>query len=106
MQVNQSNTFFREDTLLGVCEALGQDFGFNAQYLRIALAVALFWHPVGVVGAYFGAGVLVLLSRIAVPNKPYTWFRRKAGAPAAVATADAPELADAEREEERVAIAA
>ena len=103
MQVNQSNTLFREDTLLGVCEALGQDFGFNAQYLRIALAVALFWHPVGVVAAYAGAAVLVLFSRIAVPNKPYTRFRRKPAAQVALADAKLPEDGP---EEERVAIAA
>ena len=35
---------FRSDTILGVCEALGQDFGFNPTYLRIALASLVLWN--------------------------------------------------------------
>ena len=60
----------RNDTLLGVCEAIGQDFGFNANLLRIALAIGLFWSPVAMVALYLGLGVAVAVSR---------WFYPVAG---------------------------
>lgn len=60
----------RNDTLLGVCEAIGQDFGFNANLLRIALAIGLFWSPVAMVVLYLGLGVAVAVSR---------WFYPVAG---------------------------
>lgn len=60
----------RNDTLLGVCEAIGQDFGFNANLLRIALAIGLFWSPVAMIAIYLGLGVAVAVSR---------WFYPVAG---------------------------
>ena len=69
MQNAPTNLFLRNDTLLGVCEAIGQDFGFNPNYLRVALCVGLFFSPYVVVGSYFGAGVLVLASRLIFPTK-------------------------------------
>ena len=72
-----NNTLFREDTMFGVCEALGQDFGFNAQYLRIALALLLLWQPVAVFAGYGAAALIVLLSRLVFPNRPHRWLRRK-----------------------------
>ncbi|TPG21171.1 PspC domain-containing protein [Sphingomonas koreensis] len=68
--VQQSSSLFnRPDTLFGVCEGVGQAFGFNANYLRIALAVALLWNPVAVIAAYGALGVAVALSRLLVPVK-------------------------------------
>ena len=58
----------RDDTLLGVCHAIGEDFGFNPTYLRVVLAVLLLWNPVVVLGFYVAAGVLVLISRWLSPN--------------------------------------
>ena len=81
------SVFARDDTMFGVCEALGEDFGFNPLFLRIPLAVLLLWNPTVIVGAYLGAGVLVLASRLAIPNK-----RRAAAVPASS------EPAEAERE--------
>ena len=89
MQATQSNTLFREDTMLGVCEAIGQDFGFNPIYLRIVLGVSLLWQPIAVIALYFGLGVVVAVSRLAVPNTPHRWFRRKQ--PAAPVQTTAPE---------------
>lgn len=60
--------FNREDTLLGVCEGIGEDFGFNAQYLRVALAALIFWNPLAALGAYATLGVAVLLSRKLFPT--------------------------------------
>jgi phage shock protein C len=68
MQSAQPSLFLRDDTFLGVCEALGEDFGFNPLLLRIAFAVALIWNPVAVVAAYLGAGVVVAISRRLAPN--------------------------------------
>ena len=36
MQALPRNPFTREDTLFGVCEALGEDFRFNPLLLRVA----------------------------------------------------------------------
>ena len=69
MNTAAAPVFDRNDTLLGVCEALGQDFGFNPLWLRIAFAVPLIWNPVAVFGAYLALGVVVLLSRLIVPNR-------------------------------------
>jgi len=58
----------RNDTLLGVCEAIGQDFGFNANILRVALAIGLFWSPVAMIALYLGLGAAVAVSRWFFPG--------------------------------------
>ena len=58
----------RDDTLLGVCQALGEDFGFNPFYLRAALGVLLIVQPVAVIVGYLGAAVAIALLRLIVPN--------------------------------------
>jgi len=68
MQDSQPNLFARDDTMFGVCEALGEDFGFNPLYLRVTLAVLLFWNPIAVFGAYAAAGAVVALTRWLIPN--------------------------------------
>ena len=40
-----TNLILRNDTILGVCEAIGQDFGFNPTWLRIAFCLPVFWNP-------------------------------------------------------------
>lgn len=69
MQTARPSLLTRDDTMLGICEALGEDFGFNANYLRIALASLLLWNPVAVIGGYLGLGVIVAVSRLLVPNR-------------------------------------
>lgn len=69
MERVQSKVFDRGDTLLGVCEALGQDFGFNPLWLRIAFAAPLIWNPVAVFGVYLALGAVVLVSRLLFPSK-------------------------------------
>lgn len=63
-----TNLFTRPDTFFGVCEAIGQDLGFNPIILRVALAVALLWHPVWVIEGYFAAGAIILALRLLMPN--------------------------------------
>ena len=59
----------RNDTLLGVCEAIGQDFGINAVWLRLAFIAPLFFAPVLTISAYLGLGVVVAASRYFFPRK-------------------------------------
>jgi phage shock protein PspC (stress-responsive transcriptional regulator) len=58
----------RAHTILGVCEALGEDFGFNPAFLRIPLATCVIWSPMIAFGTYFGLGAVVLLSRLLFPR--------------------------------------
>jgi phage shock protein PspC (stress-responsive transcriptional regulator) len=68
MQSSQPSVFARDHTLLGVCEALGEDLGFNPVFLRIAFAVGLFLNPVTVIAVYAGLGLLVAFTRFVAPN--------------------------------------
>ena len=69
MQTYQPNIFVdRDDTFFGVCEAIGEDFRFNANLLRLALALALFFNPLAALAAYAALGLLVAVSRWFAPN--------------------------------------
>lgn len=68
MTVSSTNIFRRNDTFFGVCEAIGEDFGFNPNWLRVALAVSLLLSPVVVLSIYAAAAVVVLFSRLVAPN--------------------------------------
>ena len=87
----QGNIFMRDDTFFGICEALGEDFGFNANWLRLAFGVSLLWNPAAVVGAYVALGLIVLVSRLIVRNPRRTVTAAQPPEPAAVAEAQ-PEL--------------
>lgn len=65
----QPNMMMRNDTILGVCQSLGEDFGFNPNFLRVALILPLFWFPVEMIALYFGLGLVVLASRVIFPVK-------------------------------------
>ena len=58
----------RDDTFLGVCQALGEDFGFNPVFLRIAFALPVIYAPLATIAVYLGLGVIVLLSRLLAPR--------------------------------------
>jgi phage shock protein C len=75
-----SNVFLRDDTFFGVCQALGDDFGFNPLWLRLAFGVGLLWSPIAVLGAYAALGLVVLVSRLVI---------REPRAAVATASADA-----------------
>ena len=63
----------RSHTILGVCEGIGEDFGFNPVFLRIPLAASVIWNPAVAVGTYLTLGLLVLASRLLFPvKKPET----------------------------------
>jgi phage shock protein PspC (stress-responsive transcriptional regulator) len=65
---SEGSIIARDDTLLGVCFAIGQDFGFNPLYLRILFAVVLFWSPAAAFGGYAVLGAIVALSRRIAPD--------------------------------------
>jgi phage shock protein PspC (stress-responsive transcriptional regulator) len=83
MQTAQPSLIARDHTILGVCEGLGEDFGFNPTWLRVPLAVLLLVNPTAVVVTYLAAGLLVFLTRWISPNP------RNAAAPAEQAPATA-----------------
>jgi phage shock protein PspC (stress-responsive transcriptional regulator) len=69
MSTGNTNLLFRNDTVLGVCEAIGQDFGFHPNWLRLALASLFYFFPVGVIGTYLGLGVVVAFTRWVAPDR-------------------------------------
>ena len=58
----------RQHTIFGVCEGIGEDFGFNPIYLRVPLAAMVLWSPTIAIGTYFLLGALVLVSRVVFPR--------------------------------------
>ena len=97
MQTLPGNLFTRPDTLFGVCEGLGQDFGFNPIFLRLGLAASILWNPLFAFGSYFALGLLVLLSRLICPDVRLTQVKEaiEDAAPVAAETYAAPEMAEA-----------
>ena len=67
-QENQTAPPFRAHTILGVCEAIGEDFGFNPIWLRVPFAASVLFSPMMAIGAYLALGVLVLASRLLFPK--------------------------------------
>lgn len=104
MQSSKPNLVTRDDTLLGVCEALGEDFGFNPLWLRIALGGLFIWNPVAVIGGYLVAGAIVLLSRKLSPNPRQAAL--PSASPAMVQPAAQPVRPSADNEAQMPAIAA
>ena len=59
----------RSGTFLGVCEAIGEDFGFNANYLRVPLGAIVVFNIWAALGAYVMLGIIVLASRLLFPTR-------------------------------------
>lgn len=70
-ETNEVALPLRSHTILGVCEGIGEDFGFNPTFLRIPLAAIVLWNITWAIGIYFGLGAIVLASRLLFP-KPKT----------------------------------
>ncbi|QNM82976.1 PspC domain-containing protein [Sphingomonas sabuli] len=62
-QADETPLPLRSDTLLGICEAVGQELGFNPNWLRVAFSALLLWNPTVIVAAYLGLGVVVFAAR-------------------------------------------
>lgn len=65
---NQAPLPLQSHTILGVCEAIGQDFGFNPVFLRVPFAASVILSPTWAIGSYFALGLAVLLSRLLAPS--------------------------------------
>ena len=57
----------RSHTILGVCEGIGEDFGFNPLLLRVPLATIVLFSPMLAIGAYLALGLGVLAARLIFP---------------------------------------
>jgi phage shock protein PspC (stress-responsive transcriptional regulator) len=71
-QQNQVALPMRAHTILGVCEGLGEDFGFNPVLLRVPFAAAVLWSPTIALATYFALGAVVLVSRLLAPRAKST----------------------------------
>ena len=69
MQLSRNSLSLRSDTMFGVCEALGQDLGINANWFRVAFAAAVIFNLEYALLAYVGIGALVLVSRLVYPGR-------------------------------------
>jgi len=58
----------RSHTILGVCEAIGEDFGFDPMWLRVPLAASVLFSIKYAIAGYLLLGVLVLASRLIFPQ--------------------------------------
>jgi phage shock protein PspC (stress-responsive transcriptional regulator) len=67
-QENQVALPLRSHTILGVCEAIGEDFGFNPVFLRVPFAATVLLSPMWAVVAYLALGAVVLVSRLLYPR--------------------------------------
>jgi len=94
-----TNLFTRHDTILGICEGLGQDLRINANLIRASLALGLFFNPLATVATYSGLGVLVLATRLLFPVAK----RPAAEQPSATVTALPQPRAEAPAELDRLA---
>ena len=74
---NQASSTPR-DNLLGICHAIGEAFGFNPLFLRIALAIALLFDFELTIGIYAALGLAVLAGSL---------IARAAGQPARLSAA-------------------
>ncbi len=68
MQTSQTPVWARDHTILGVCEALGEDLGFNPLFLRVPLACLLVLNPFWVLGIYAALALVVAFTRLVSPN--------------------------------------
>lgn len=91
---------FRSHTILGVCEAIGEDFGFNPVWLRVPFAATVLLNPMMSIAAYLALGLVVLASRLLFP--------KSAARPAVIeaARADDAIASNDEAEQEKLPIAA
>jgi phage shock protein PspC (stress-responsive transcriptional regulator) len=62
----------RAHTILGVCEGIGEDFGFSPVLLRIPFAAAVLWSPTITLATYFVLGAVVFASRVLFPRAKST----------------------------------
>ena len=75
----------RSHTILGVCEAIGEDFGFNPTWLRVPFAATVLLSPIMAIAGYLALGVVVLGSRLLFPKAKAVTVESVVEQPAAAA---------------------
>lgn len=105
MQDREPSLLARDDTFFGVCQALGEDFGFHPNLLRVAFALPVIFAPMLVLTVYFGLGAIVLISRILAP-RPRRKAVKQAVAKAAPAAPAQALLAEADADQYALPMAA
>jgi phage shock protein PspC (stress-responsive transcriptional regulator) len=85
----------RSHTILGACEAVGEDFGFNPILLRVPFAASVLYSPMWAIIAYFAFATVVLASRLIFPKAKAVVDEAQAEPVAAQPTYEQPELAKA-----------
>lgn len=68
-EATTSNVFLRHDTIFGTFETIGEEFGFNPNWLRVPLAASLLASPTGAIAFYIGLSLVVLVARFAFRSK-------------------------------------
>ena len=59
----------RNDTMLGICTGLGEEFGFNPNYLRVAIASLFLMSFKIAIGIYLALGIALMIGRLLFPAK-------------------------------------
>jgi hypothetical protein len=67
--VSTQNVFLRHDTIFGTCQTIGDEFGFNPNWLRAPLAAAILASPTGAIGFYLGLSIVVLVASFVFRSK-------------------------------------
>ena len=103
MTAQTTNLMLRNDTILGVCEAIGRDFGFNPNWLRVAFCVPMFWNPMLVMASYLGLGLVVAATRLIFPDRRAEIGKAAPAAAPLLVEAEATEVVVDGREPELIA---
>ena len=82
MTTAQPSIFARDDTFFGVCQAIGEDTGINANVLRVALGVSVLVYPAAVLATYAFLGVVVFATRWFFPVRARSTATEVPAAPA------------------------
>jgi len=59
----------RNDTMLGVCTGLGEEFGFKPTYLRVAIASLFLVSFKWAIGIYLALGVALVVGKLLFRDK-------------------------------------
>lgn len=59
----------RNDTMLGVCTGLGEEFGFNPNYLRVLIASLFLVSFKIAIGIYLALGLALAVGRLLFPSR-------------------------------------
>ncbi len=71
-QTRPTPLILRNDTMLGVCAGLGQEFGFNPNYLRVLIASLFLVSFELAIGIYLALGLALAIGWLLFPQRRAT----------------------------------